>query len=229
MKVNVIARLRTLLGDAYDLGSILKELLQNADDAKASCVHIGLHPGWPENPHVLLKSRLLWVLNDGEFLPGYAKAIHYLDAGSKAEGSIGRFGLGMKSIFHLCEAAFYSISDNQPAAVAKDRRLIDPWEDSTRDTHRLWVEEEPNARVFLQQQVNSWPHGCKRWFCLFIPIRTEDHVADGNPIRPIPHERHLERHLEPARIAPLMPLLRHTRSVTFPYLGGLHHRYSRAA
>ena len=56
------------LRDRYpDNFSILKELLQNADDAGAKEVHIGLSAGLPRTKHPLLQGPALFLLNDGPF------------------------------------------------------------------------------------------------------------------------------------------------------------------
>ena len=47
-----ISQIRNDLDDRYQEGfPIIKELLQNADDAEASCLHIGWFPGFPELAH----------------------------------------------------------------------------------------------------------------------------------------------------------------------------------
>src|SRR5438128_1018933 len=112
-----IAALQSLLHDQYDTGVILKELIQNADDANATDLHVGWMHGWRGSNHPLLQGPGIVVLNNGEFTPTDARAIPNLRLGTKGadERAIGKFGLGMKSVFHLCEAFFYLASPNQPA------------------------------------------------------------------------------------------------------------------
>ena len=63
--INLIAdNLRDRYPDSF---SILKELLQNADDAGAKEVHIGLSAGLPRTKHPLLQGPALFLLNDGPF------------------------------------------------------------------------------------------------------------------------------------------------------------------
>src|SRR6056297_1983468 len=108
-KSNAVQELKRILKDQYSPHSIIKELIQNSDDAKSSRLHIGWIPKAPPNTHPLLNSSAIVVLNNGEFKPHDAKAICQLNVGSKGgdESAIGKFGLGMKSIFHLCESFFY--------------------------------------------------------------------------------------------------------------------------
>ena len=64
--VNLIA---DNLWDRYVNGfPILKELIQNADDAKARKLIFGGHEGFPDASHPLLKGPGLWLFNDGEFM-----------------------------------------------------------------------------------------------------------------------------------------------------------------
>lgn len=57
------------LRDRYRSGfPILKELVQNADDAGAKSLAFGFHAGHgAAADHMLLKGPALWVLNDGRF------------------------------------------------------------------------------------------------------------------------------------------------------------------
>lgn len=100
--VNLIAN---NLRDRYKTGfPILKELVQNADDAGATSLAFGYHVGFGSAAdHMLLQGPALWVLNDGPFLPSDREAIHSFGLNGKAAetGAIGKFGLGMKSVSEL--------------------------------------------------------------------------------------------------------------------------------
>jgi hypothetical protein len=65
--INLIA---ANLRDRYKSGfPILKELIQNADDASAVSLVFGYHAGFSGlSQHPLLQGPALWVLNDGEAL-----------------------------------------------------------------------------------------------------------------------------------------------------------------
>jgi len=95
---------------SYSRDSILKELIQNAEDAKSTCFDYGWVSGIKEAGHPLLKTPSIFILDNGNFNYENAKAIQYILGGSskpKEENSIGKFGLGLKSVFHICEAFFY--------------------------------------------------------------------------------------------------------------------------
>ena len=101
--VNLIAN---NLRDRYKTGfPVLKELVQNADDAGATELNFGYHAGLEAAvDHELLRGPALWILNNGRFTASDRQAITSFGLNSKAAeaGAIGKFGLGMKSVFHLC-------------------------------------------------------------------------------------------------------------------------------
>src|SRR6516225_7817574 len=125
-----IKAIQTLLSDAYkDAGdgrTLLRELVQNADDAGAKrLVFRVLDQGWPLAGNSLLRGPALLVVNDGPFFAKHRNALHLALGGSKADdtGKVGRFGVGLKSVFHICEALVYLGADKgvlRPGA-------LNPW------------------------------------------------------------------------------------------------------
>ncbi|MET4130471.1 hypothetical protein [Roseovarius sp. MBR-6] len=87
---------------------VLRELLQNADDPKAEAesVAVCLLSGWPDAANPLLRGPGLLLVNDGGFDAGSATGMQTFGGSVKAldEAAVGRFGLGQKSVFHLCDA-----------------------------------------------------------------------------------------------------------------------------
>ncbi len=215
LKANPIQELRRILRDQYDFHSILKELIQNADDAEAQSFHVGWMDDWPAGIHPLLCSPAIVVLNDGHFTSTHAEAICCIDVGSKGSDlrSIGKFGLGMKSVFNLCEAFFFLSSPNQPAAINGFKgELLNPWSDM--NIHMDWGDNVEETCRFLNQRIEAWNHGCKRWFCLVIPLRAELHLDGKAPI--VAEIPNIEQFFEPKRLktmASLMPLLRSLDSI----------------
>jgi hypothetical protein len=101
------------LRDRYQSGfPVLKEIIQNADDAgtadESIQLEFGLSPGIPAAQHPLLKGPGLYFINSGDFKDSDDRAIRSFGLNRKAveQSSIGKFGLGMKSVFHFCEAFF---------------------------------------------------------------------------------------------------------------------------
>ena len=109
-----IKAIRALLADVYkDAGdgrTLFRELVQNADDAGARRLTIMvLESGWRDANNSLLRGPALLVANDGPFPTKDRDALHRAIGGSK-EGDvdkIGTFGIGLKSVFHICEAFLY--------------------------------------------------------------------------------------------------------------------------
>ncbi len=234
-----IARIRQDLRDRYADGfSILKELLQNADDAGADqpggqaieLVLVLARNGLPGANHLLLRSAGLAVLNDGIFTPEDAISITSLGTSNKAgqAGAAGKFGLGLKSIFHWAEAFFYfssqTFSDKVPQQAAPCD-LLNPWwsREANSGRHQDWEDTwQQNRRAeteaftkFAVQVLRG-----ERWFGLWIPLRREDHLRDRNEqIKPI-EQRFPQADLDqllgaewPTRLSETLPLLRRLRRV----------------
>ncbi len=217
LKANPIQGLRRILRDQYDSHSIVKELIQNADDAKASQFHIGWISDWPDNPHPLLNSPAIVVLNDGEFTEADAEAICRIDVGTRGADvqTIGKFGLGMKSVFHLCEAFFFLASDNQEGSQ-NSIEVLNPWYDgSTNSIHYDWGNNLEAVNFHLAERIQSWRHGCDRWLCVILPLRTEQQLNGKSPIvARYPTVEDFFKPDLPRRIASLIPMLRSLRSLT---------------
>src|SRR5438552_2368020 len=109
-----IERIRENLGEGRyapvdGIFPIVKELIQNAEDAakdaRATKLLIAWDEGLPKARHPLLRTAGLLAINDGGFDAANGRAIREMGLSSKAADSstIGKFGLGMKSVFHLGE------------------------------------------------------------------------------------------------------------------------------
>jgi hypothetical protein len=151
------------LRDRYQDGfPILKELLQNADDAGAAqlgqaatqCVFVLCEQGLPDAQHALLRGPGLAVVNNGNFTPEDANSITSLGLSNKAAqtAAAGKFGLGLKSVFHWAEACFYfspHTFGGDPSTQSPGHDLLNPW--SSRDTntgrHLEWDEEWLRTRA----------------------------------------------------------------------------------
>ena len=99
-----IQNIRQILQE-YEYGfPVLKELIQNADDAGASQLDIGWFPGFPESSHPLLQGPLLFATNDAPFTEGNARSLRNLGLSDKPGdySAVGKFGIGLKSLFHFC-------------------------------------------------------------------------------------------------------------------------------
>lgn len=212
-----ISDIRSLLDEQYQPSAIIKELLQNADDANASRLFLAVHPGLPFGCHPLLQVPALLVLNDGVFRETDAHAIPYKGLGAKGNdrASIGKFGRGLKSVFHLCEAFFYVASPQQPGMQAPDYDpILNPWENS--GFHPEWEGVEKSRIISeLQVAVNEWEHELSTWFCLWIPLRTQDTLAGKVAITDTyPVVEELLNSSYSRRIATMFPLMRTLQTVS---------------
>jgi hypothetical protein len=226
--INLIA---SNLRDRYRTGfPILKELVQNADDAGATALAFGYHAGFAHAAdHPLLQGPALWILNNGRFLDEDRKAIHSFGLNSKAaeSGTIGKFGLGMKSVFHLCESFFYVAHDGQKIF----REIPNPWlqDAGSSAMHEQWENITERDLACLRGVADAQPEvkPGETWFLLWVPLRMHAHIAvdEGRETAAIidryPGEsggQDLDFFTEPdidQRIGALLPLLRNLQRVRF--------------
>lgn len=226
--VNLIAN---NLRDRYKSGfPVLKELVQNADDAGATSLVFGYHSGFnDEVEHELLAGPALWVLNNGRFLAQDKESIESFGLNSKAgeTGAIGKFGLGMKSVFHLCEAFFYVASDGE----RRYAEILSPWfrESGAHQMHMNWEQIGANDAQALNAVVDPHLTGSeqKSWFMLWVPLRRRAHVPkiEGQLTAPIidryPGDeagKDLDFFTEAdteRKVGRLLPLLRNLQRISF--------------
>jgi hypothetical protein len=204
--------------------SILKELVQNADDAGAGHLRFGIVPGNEEHPHPLLRGSGLVVVNDGAFTQKDFRAICSFGLNSKAAdaATIGKFGLGMKSVFHLCEAIFF-IAEGEGNLY---RELLSPWGMEFRPH---WDVSGAQWETLLEY-LTSASLAAVKWnaettpFILYLPLRRRAHLelpsgeTAGAIIEDYPGDSGriaelLSEDETGARLASLLPLLRSLRSI----------------
>ena len=189
-----IKALRTLLADVYgDAGdgrTLFRELVQNADDAGARRLGLAvLERGWPDAQSSLLHGPALLVANDGAFPDKDREALHKAIGGSKEDAvdKIGTFGIGLKSVFHICEAFLYMGAEKSQWRAG----VLNPWagtgENGERDPlHPDWdvvaVEDVERLRSLATELLERTSSGLLLW----IPLRHHDHPdrgAEGRPYR----------------------------------------------
>ena len=141
-KQDTIKSIRTLLKEQYTYShglTIIKELIQNANDANAEQIHIFLSDGITiDNINVskigqpLLNHKAILIYNDGEFTEKDEKGLEQIYSSEKDPNSIGHFGLGLKSIHHLCDMFFYAFYRNGEWLLGE----LNPWLGT--DSHPEW-------------------------------------------------------------------------------------------
>lgn len=181
-----IQNIRQIL-ENYDYGfPILKELIQNADDAKAQELNIGLLSGFPDSSHPLLRGPLLFAVNDGPFTKSNSSSIKNLGLSDKPSdfSAVGRFGIGLKSLFHLCESFFFMGADDSGSLSGCD--IYNPWspqqESNEVQLHGDWDDAAigyDQLIAFLSQLLpdGPWSRSDSGWFCIWVPLRQKVHCS----------------------------------------------------
>jgi len=174
----VIRLIQGNLIDRYHPEAIIKELIQNGDDASAGTVAIGFAPDGLESArHPLLRGPAVFVWNDARLTESDAQNLRKFGSNAKygEKTAIGKFGLGLKSVFHLCEAFFFLSSDAELSGFTDARYagLLNPWCKTSR--YPEWNEDPRAELVRLRDRIG--PRG-PNWFALWLPMRTKAQ-ADG--------------------------------------------------
>ena len=235
----MISLLQDNLRDRYrDCFSIIQELLQNADDAgnaksKSQHVHFGISKGIDVDCP-LLNGPALFVVNDGPVSPSDLDAIFRVAAGNKRadENKIGKFGLGMKSVFHVCEGFFMygaglECQEDIPC-------FCTPWsEDFHKTWWDAWESESELAAKKVAEVVRPVVSDWDRWFCVWIPMRREEQLEGISPIqKKFPDEQTLIELTGVSyseRASRMLPLLKNITSLSFGGLNGEARRYEMEA
>lgn len=176
---DTIGMIQSFVLSGYDDGlSIVQELVQNADDAKSNNLEFRWFLGIKECSHPLLKQPFLVVSDDGEFNNDNEEAISHIGVGTKANNSstIGKFGLGMKSIFHWCDMFFYlKLFSKDDISGSINPYARDNGED---DIHPGWILNNEDLDVLKASLENAIDSEEKRFFpkksevfSLVIPLR----------------------------------------------------------
>jgi len=177
--------LRDTLRDRYQSGfPIVKELVQNADDAEAKLLKLTRTNGLAHASHPLLRGPALVIINDGPASDDDLIAIRHMGINYKAEksASVGKFGLGLKSIFHLCEAFFYIACHRNPGEQSTtkiDADILNPWSGpDDLGSHGDWDEFSEECQKAVIEHMQSHLPG-NQWFLLWIPLRQKRQCFDG--------------------------------------------------
>ncbi|XP_066462105.1 sacsin-like [Eleutherodactylus coqui] len=118
-KEEITTRIKNILKDYSSKKDILKELLQNADDAEATEVHFVLDCRTHKNTKVFglewdpVQGPALCVYNNKTFSSQDIEGIQHLGIGGKEDhlDKTGKFGLGFNSVFHITDCPSFVSAD----------------------------------------------------------------------------------------------------------------------
>jgi hypothetical protein len=173
-----IESIRDLIHGYNSARSILKELIQNAEDAGALRMDVLHVPRNPASPLSLLRGPGLLVANDGAFTEAHRDAITQISLGTKGtdDRAIGRFGKGLKSVFAWCEAFFIIARTDTELGWAGTSisDCFNPWHGWR---HHDWDEEfDLHGDILFgeaEQYLDTiYPAG-KPWLALWFPLRSQ--------------------------------------------------------
>ena len=182
----VVNQIKSNLQDRYNSGyPILKELIQNADDARARRFRLDALPGWPGADNPLLQGAGLLVVNDGALTDDDRRGILAFGESVKAadRAAIGKFGLGQKAVFHLCDAfVVHAVGVDEPFT-----RVVNPFlgvEVAGNVTSSWECMSETDTRR-LRRAAKDFP---ERALLLWLPFRRDELIpapdAGFSAIRP---------------------------------------------
>jgi hypothetical protein len=182
----IVTDIRNLLEHGYHEESFIREMMQNADDAGARSLHFAFRPdgigSGATNP--LLQGPLLLIANDGELTQSDEDALYRAKGGNKAEdeAKVGRFGLGLKSIFHWCEAFIYcAISPGTSPRVG----VVNPYvrkdgQDPVNPDWQAVSDNEVELLSFELRNLLAAESTGANGLLLCAPLRTKVHLNRGD-------------------------------------------------
>ena len=136
----------------------------------------------------------LLVANDGPFPAKDSKALHKAIGGSKEDDAskIGTFGIGLKSVFHICEAFLYIGAEKSAWRAG----VLNPWtgtgENGDADPlHPDWNAIDESEVERLRSVTTELLRPTSNGLLLWIPLRRPGHLDRGTELgkrRPKPND-----------------------------------------
>ena len=191
-------RIKNILRD-YPLDvTLIKELLQNADDAKASKMYIILDERThgsekiPSKEWRELQGPAVLVWNNEDFTKEDLEGIQKLGLGSKRDDSesIGRFGIGFNVVYHLTDCPSFITRGNTLCVFDPHCRYVpgaDPINPGRRYDNledKFWESMSDLRGAYLQSEpLKNQPLGLDKGSLFRLPLRhSEDQIQKSEII-----------------------------------------------
>ena len=189
-------RIGNILRDyPFDI-TLLKELLQNADDAKATKMYVILDKREHSSEHVLseewknLHGPALLVWNDSEFSETDLQGIQELGLGSKRSDTetIGQYGIGFNAVYHLTDCpSFVTGGDTlcildphcryvPEASVKHPGRMFKDLDE------RFWKAFDDLESIYLRDGLSNRPEELLKGALFRFPLRHSFELANQSDI-----------------------------------------------
>ena len=179
-------RIQNILRDyPFDV-TVLKELLQNADDAKATKMYVILDKRTHGKESVLsekwqtLQGPALLVWNDSDFTEKDIQGIQELGLGSKRSEaeSIGQYGIGFNSVYHLSDCPSF-VSDGDTLCVMDPHCTFVPGAEPLNPGRRFdnlksgfWEEFADMKSAYLRSKLDNLPKEILTGSLFRFPLRS---------------------------------------------------------
>ena len=219
--INDIKVIANTLRDLYKSGfPVLKEIIQNADDAGANQLFLGWSEGLSNAEHPLLADPSIFFINNAPLKNEDVKGIMSIALGAKTDDkkTVGKFGLGMKSLFHLGEVFFFMA--NNWRSVPENANVFNPWADYRKHWDSFSEHDKELIEVYLSELTKKIEG--ENNFIVWIPLRSQkliesDGEQEGVIIKGKNYGKHIPDFLSDDnlsdQIAQLIPLLKYLNNV----------------
>ena len=230
------SRIKNIIRD-YPLDvTILKELLQNADDAKATKMYIILDKRFHKTESVIsdkwkeIQGPALLIWNNSTFTEKDLKGIQELGIGSKRSDaeSIGQYGIGFNVVYHLTDCPSF-ISGGETLCILDPHTDFVPGADPVNPGRRFdslkagfWEQFPDMSSAYLQVDIEDVPEELLGGSLFRFPIRHSKDMVDNSQIVEYtdneilsPSKLSLQIHEWMPQIKHAMIFLHHVRDIKF--------------
>ena len=191
-------RIQNIIRDyPFDM-TILKELLQNADDAKATKMHVILDMRKHSEEHLLseawseLQGPALLVWNDSVFTEKDLKGIQRLGLGSKRSDSetIGQYGIGFNAVYHLTDCPSFLTGGDKLCILDPHMKYVQqatlrhPGAMYANLDEKFWSKFDGIKSTYLRDDVKNRPKELLGGTLFRFPLRhTIGHVRSSKIVK----------------------------------------------